>query len=382
MKVAHISLLVNFLPGFANSINSEAKSGRIIGDNTWETYIVSADEKPNTIDEAVNWIRLWMPENFLGKTDVSNPFIFYFLRVITINFLLFRIIFNFKVNQLTKKHDFVFVRYNSADLLAWLFLKRKKQIIFVYHNRTYFELKLYSKIGAFIERITGRFQTIGCKYIAAVTDEIGKYQIELSPSIKKYIVKPNGIEVDLKKEFIDKRGGKLKFLMIASTFSDWQGLDILIDRNKKYTKSDEIEIHLVGKLSKKQEWEVEKIGNIIYHGVLNKEQIEKLYERIDVGIGTLAFFRSGLLEASPIKVREYLNNGILTAIGYDEFVFPKDFKYIYRLGKNWELKEIVKFVLENRNISRDEVRSASIKYISQKEILKKVIKQLGNCGND
>ena len=377
MKIAHISLFINFLPGFVNTINSEAKSASMFESDTWDTCVVSADNRNEKIEDSVRWIKLWLPFFLKGKTDVNNPFLFYILRIITINFLLFRIIFNLEVNKLTKKYDYVIVRYNSADLLAWLFLKRKEKIIFMFHNRTYYELELYSRFGAIVEKITGRFQTNGCKYIAAVTEEIGKYQCEISQNIREVVLKPNGIFIDEKVNLIDKRHGKLKLLIVASNFSVWIGLDILIKKIKEYTGTEEFELHIVGNLSREQQQnDFLNENNIYWHGVLEKENLEKLYRSIDIGIGTLAFFRSGLNQASTIKVREYLNHGISAVVGYEDFVFPKNFDYVYELSENWLFDDIIEFALKSRKKKKKSIREESTKYISQENILKNIIKQL------
>jgi hypothetical protein len=61
--------------------------------------------------------------------------------------------------------------------------------------------------------------------------------------------------------------------------------------------------------------------NVRAYGVLTATAYRDVLARCDLGLGTLALYRKGMREASPLKVREYLAYGLPTVIGYDDTDF-------------------------------------------------------------
>lgn len=58
------------------------------------------------------------------------------------------------------------------------------------------------------------------------------------------------------------------------------------------------------------------LPNVTWHGSLERADLLRLYERADVGVGTLALHRKSLQENSPLKVREYLAVGLPVLYAY------------------------------------------------------------------
>ncbi|USB33027.1 glycosyltransferase [Paenibacillus sp. YPG26] len=72
-------------------------------------------------------------------------------------------------------------------------------------------------------------------------------------------------------------------------------------------------------------------ANMIFHGRLVREQYQPLLERADLAIGTLALHRKRMEEASPLKVREYLANGLPVITAYEETDFRGPVPFILQL---------------------------------------------------
>ncbi|WP_138494502.1 glycosyltransferase [Paenibacillus pinistramenti] len=89
--------------------------------------------------------------------------------------------------------------------------------------------------------------------------------------------------------------------------------------------------------------------NLFFHGKLTRSGYQTLLDQADAAIGTLALYRKDMKEASPLKVREYLANGLPVIIGYEETDFPEEVPFLLRLPAERNnicphLQEITRFV--------------------------------------
>ena len=73
-------------------------------------------------------------------------------------------------------------------------------------------------------------------------------------------------------------------------------------------------------------------ANVFGHPRMGRDRYAQLLADADVGIGSLALHRTGLTEASPLKVREYLAHGLPIVIGYEDTDFiGRDPWFVLRL---------------------------------------------------
>lgn len=70
---------------------------------------------------------------------------------------------------------------------------------------------------------------------------------------------------------------------------------------------------------------------MLFHGRLDRRDYEPLMYQADVAIGTMALYRKGMNEASPLKVREYLAYGLPVIIGYQDTDFPESVPFLLQL---------------------------------------------------
>lgn len=118
----------------------------------------------------------------------------------------------------------------------------------------------------------------------------------------------------------------------------WQGVDHLM---KLIIKLPSYHFHLIGQF----ENEYNHIDNVSYHGVLDGDDYQNLMTHMDYSIGTLAFYRSGLSEGSPLKVRDYIAHDLPVILGYhDSDFYNSDFVlYIDMQCQSIDVKKITNF---------------------------------------
>ncbi len=162
------------------------------------------------------------------------------------------------------------------------------------------------------------------KGIIGVTNEICKYEIERcnNKSIKTATIS-NGVEVNgfplRKKPVYD--GKSLNLLMLCGSAVTWHGEDLIIKAISKYKGSVAVNFYVVGNVlesSKKLATELNLNAQVKFINSLKGPELDKLFNEMHIGIGTLALGRKGLKEAVPLKVREYMGRGIPFMIGYTD----------------------------------------------------------------
>ncbi len=371
LKIAHISLHIEYQSGIVRSRKDEALSGVKLKDYIWDVFIASPNRKYNI--RHINYIPIFSCLSPLFESN--NKYMFYLSRFLTLNFLILRICFNLKINRLSKKYDYVIVRYNSADLLAFLFLKRKNKLLFYHHCKPAEELKLYSKIAYHIENFTGRWQHKNIKAIVGVTPEIAEFESKRC-NVKNTLVFPNGIIV-VNDKIIDNRDSKkVRMIMLCGKFQAFHGYDLLLKCINNYSGDIAFEVDFYGDAYEDVIKQIDLTKNCFYKGFVESKELKNLFTCYDLGLGSLAFYRTGLSQAATIKVREYLANGLSVVVGHDEFVFPKDFKYIMQINKGFDFTQILEFGMMFKQYDKNKIYSESLKYIDQKAIIDTFIERL------
>jgi hypothetical protein len=157
------------------------------------------------------------------------------------------------------------------------------------------------------------------------------------------IVIGNGIRLADHPPFRAPHNERPHLVFIGHPGSPWHGLD-----------------HVAEIAAAAPEWDFDAIGpdagdlparppNLRVHGTMQPDTYEPILRQADVAIGTLALYRNGMSEASPLKVREYLARGIPTVVGYRDTDFPGEVPFILRIpnaptGVRSSMAEIGRFV--------------------------------------
>lgn len=169
------------------------------------------------------------------------------------------------------------------------------------------EIRLFGKFKSLVY-LCGRNKILKkISAFVAVSHEIGNLYSVYNKPVK---VIANGFNFSNVPHVRKENCSRAQVLFVGSPNQDWHGIDKIIIMAKLLPEFD---FHLVGP----DTTEVSS-GNLFQHGYLNKNDLYKLYLKIDIGIGSLALHRKKMNEASPLKVREYAAFGIPVIAGYKD----------------------------------------------------------------
>lgn len=354
IKVLHAALMIHPTAGILNQMN-------------WEQRAANDLELP--------WItRVFCPKGNFDNIDVvisSNNRNYYNGKSIlmkTFNWILLRFDYYHWLRRQLPHFDVIVLRYHVHDpLQVWFVARSKKPVYFVHHTLEVPELAsagFIGKLRALAETWIGPSSLKRASASIGVTSEIANHQMS---RLRKYddatLIYPNGIKLQ-DHQASDAREDVPEILFVASYFSTWHGLDLLLDAFAE--SSENVVLHLVGDLSDEDKERAIQDKRIRLHGSLGSAEIEKLINRCWVGLSSFALNRNNMEEACTLKVREYLSYGLPVFSGHRD-VFPIEFPF-YQM-KYPDLKKIIEYCHEVRNVPREVVAKKAAPYIDKNVLL-------------
>jgi len=306
MKIAHI----NFLPydnvvGVNKKISLQAKCARDLGISM--DFIVL-----NSFEDSVN-------NNLILKKIDGTIFKKKFFRFDIIDDLID-----------IDKYDFIVLRYPSVDFSALTFARKyKEKLITEHHTNELGEIlsgkkTLMSWYRYFFEKYISSYFLSNTRGIIGVTGEIVNVELEKIGTYKNSAVISNGIDVDSIDftRFTKFNGRELNIIFVASFFAPWHGLGRLIDGLINYSGDIKINLNLVGDLSKEDREKIENINKnnvrVYMRGRMYGKELNDLFAISTIAISTIAISTKKMVEACPLKTREYIARGIPFVYGYDD----------------------------------------------------------------
>lgn len=183
-------------------------------------------------------------------------------------------------------------------------------------------------------------------------------------------------------------------IIAVAGMCNFHGYDRLIEGMKEYYAGGgerEIELHMVGgkfepgnELSRYQElskkYNLEK--RIIFYGEKKGEDLDRIYDKCNLAVGSLGMYRIGYKVASSLKIREYLAKGLPVITGSRVDVFEKgNFPYYLEFENNdtpIDLHRIVEFYdhlycQKDMNTLNREIRTYAAQNCDMKNALQNVI---------
>jgi len=160
---------------------------------------------------------------------------------------------------------------------------------------------------------------------------------------QKFIEITNGIDVDKNKaKALTLYKDRINLIGVAN-LQYWHGFDRIIEGLRDYyTKNNnivQVNFHIVG-----VGHELNNLKNmvnnygldkyVIFHGQKAGNELNKLFDECQIGIGSLGLYKMNMKVASTLKAREYCSRGIPFIIGYDEKGFDDNFEYILKVSNN------------------------------------------------
>jgi glycosyltransferase involved in cell wall biosynthesis len=235
-------------------------------------------------------------------------------------------------------NDILYLRFDYPFFYLWYYLQKKRKCKIVFEHQS-LESREYLKQGKFLyplfDLVFGSSIRRHCDGIVGVTEEITNYQVNRTGDKRKpHVTIGNGIDVNRlppKKSF-SFNGSQLHLLSVANVMG-WHGIDRVIQGMIEYRGEVKIYLHIVG--SGREISTIKKMVNdrsmddsVFFYGPLSGEDLDQMFNRSDIALGSLGIHRIGLHQASTLKAREYCARGIPFIYGTNDVDFPPDFPYI------------------------------------------------------
>jgi len=195
----------------------------------------------------------------------------------------------------------------------------------------------------------------------------------------------NGVDFDslpLKKTY--RKTPEVLELLVVAELHYWHGVDRAISGINEYVKlnhNQRVHLNIVGKPERASGFalkqQVEELGlneYISFLGPLSGEELDKVFEKTDFGIGSLARHRSNITKIKTLKNREYAARGL----GFVYSEIDEDFEempYIIKAPADetpLNISSIVEFY-KNHNLNPIDIRKTIEPNLSWKNQMQKVI---------
>lgn len=251
---------------------------------------------------------------------------------------------SFFLNRLLQNIDFdiIYMRYQLYMPFLTEALKKYKVVMEINSDDT-LEYALHSKLTHIYNKLTRNLVLKNIDGFVSVSHEL-KNRFE-------YLQKPmeviaNGIDTS-QYSIVEHKNEKLIFVFIGTPNQSWQGLD-KIKKMAEYFRNHQF--YIIGT-------DGEDTQNIQYFGYLSKKEATKVINQCDIGIGTLSLYKKGLMEASPLKTRQYLACGLPLIYGYKDTDIPDGIEFGLRLENHKDninypkIEDFIKKVFRNKKIS-------------------------------
>ncbi len=315
MKIAYLLVInLNLYDGVVKKIVSQIESWEHFGHNVEVFCITPQNLEESSLYRLKSIINVYTEGNKLKKgfryfLDIFNSSSFCEkvkkdIEIFNPDVLYVRNTFYQKyLNKTAKKYTAIY-EYNTSELNEFKQLSKiyfKYKLAYIYYLLTY-------------KHFFNSFKGVVC-----VTYELEREFLKSVNNRLKTIVIPNTLNLkeENKTHEIKHVNSKPNLLFIGTPGANWHGLDI-IESFAEETRGL-LDFHIVG-FEKKDN----KADNIHYYGMLFREEYQKIIDKCDVGIGTIALYRKKMEEACPLKVREYLLNGLPVILCYQDTAFIKN----------------------------------------------------------
>lgn len=273
----------------------------------------------------------------------------------------------------SKKYDVILLRYSTSDPFLHAFISGcQKPVYLVHHTLELSELRamggVANKFRIGLERICRARNHEASSGFIGVTKEILQHRPKIKAGDRPNFCYPNGVMVEdfaVSRREVEKSKNQVAVLIfVASQFSRWHGLDLLLDSIEK-SKADFV-LHIAGHLEEKDRIRAENDRRIFLHGHVTKKKLEDLISVAEVGLSSFALHRNGMKEACPLKSREYLAQGLAIYGGHRD-IFPEGCVF-YKEGRP-DIAAILEFRDQIVQMDRGDILNQARPYIEKKKLL-------------
>jgi glycosyltransferase involved in cell wall biosynthesis len=234
--------------------------------------------------------------------------------------------------------DILYYRAFGSMMLSYFpltFLRpfRKCRIISEHNSIEVRELRLEGNYLAVIRNlIAGNFIIGQSDGIVGVTEEITRYWTRrFFYRAIPHVTIPNGFSVGSVPVRNPPPGPSQDLhILFVGNVSRWHGLDRIMAGMADYAGPVQIHLHIIGdgdelENLKKLADRLAITSAVHFHGFLGGSDLDPLFDRYHIAIGSLGIHRNGMEQASALKVREYCARGIPCMISNTDPDFPDTF---------------------------------------------------------
>lgn len=264
--------------------------------------------------------------------------------------------------------DVIYFRDPFFDLLALEFVQRYPNVVFEIQSIVENEV---SPMEAFIERTVAPRILAHAAGVVAVTDEILAYQRNRCPRPLAGHVMPNGIAPDAVPFLAARHHADQVHLLCAAHFSPWHGIDRLLQGMASYRGQLPVILHLAGEGSELPAY-VElcaRLGledRVVFHGRLNRSDLDLLASQCQVAVGSLGLHRIGLNQFCILKNREYCLQGLPFIYAGQDVDFSPELPFVEVFPADDSPIEIERVVrLAQRTVANPQLRLQERNYALQ-----------------
>ena len=178
--------------------------------------------------------------------------------------------------------------------------------------------------------------------VIAVTNELANQYRALGFSDDFIHIYSNGILVGDKKMTEYPTLEKIKGVFLAGTGSNWNGIERLIRSLECYVGEKPVQIDVFG-----VSCDDIQFGNkvkISFLPTLNAKELNSAMNDYHFGVSTLALYLKQMKEASALKVRTYLANGLPIILAYKDTDIPEELPYVFSVSNNDSLVDFEKAI--------------------------------------
>jgi glycosyltransferase involved in cell wall biosynthesis len=271
---------------------------------------------------------------------------------------------------INKKYANIFIEVNTKLLTEMELMNKSKSV----PNTSLLREKILQR--RYFKKVDG---------LLTITDEIGEYEQQFNPHIKTHTIGNgySGTTNSLKRIDDDT----IDLLFVGSPGFPWHNIERLLKSYDTYIDStgdkDIFKIHIVGMEKNDIKYKINN-ENVIFYGYLsNSEDLSRIYQKADIGVGTLGLYKKNMSEAAPLKVREYLSYGLPVIIGYKDVDLPKDLPFVMQVENSDDLidfSKIKKFYEDFKRYSSEEkVKDYCAKNLSWDKKCNEILNFMNSC---
>lgn len=210
----------------------------------------------------------------------------------------------------------------------------------------------------------------------------------------KFVYISNGIDLENVKVKSKRTSKSINFISVAN-ISNWHGFDrVIIGLYEYYSNNyvaQKVFYHCVGEgddleYLKKLVKHLNLEKFVIFHGVKNGRELDDIFDKSDIAIGSLANHRKGLFYDSALKNREYCARGIPFIVASPDPDFPPSFPYVFQVPTNESALNIKQIISWYESLTQErpdyfiEMRKYAEEYLNWQAKLMPVLERIKNMG--